>query len=127
MRKAIVAGNWKMHKTASEAVELVAALKPLLEGVAVEAAVCPPFTSLQAVHAALDHPRLGDPLLLAALRRRVFALVDPRWGAADCLDPAEAAPARVQQLAARPLARGLDVAAVAPRGTGRTAASAFCA
>ena len=39
MRKAIVTGNWKMHKTASEAVELVAALKPLLEGVAVEAAV----------------------------------------------------------------------------------------
>ena len=31
MRKAIVAGNWKMHKTASEAVELVAALKPLLD------------------------------------------------------------------------------------------------
>ena len=59
MRKAIVAGNWKMHKTASEAVELVAALKPLLEGVAVEAAVCPPFTSLQAVHAALEGSAIG--------------------------------------------------------------------
>ena len=59
MRKAIVAGNWKMHKTASEGVELVAALKPLLEGVAVEAADCPPFTSLQAVHAALEGSAIG--------------------------------------------------------------------
>ena len=59
MRKAIVAGNWKMHKTTSEAVELVAALKPLLAGVEVEAAVCPPFTSLQAVHAALEGSAIG--------------------------------------------------------------------
>ena len=59
MRKVIVAGNWKMHKTASEAVELVAALKPLLEGVAVEAAVCPPFTRLQAVHAAREGSAIG--------------------------------------------------------------------
>ena len=59
MRKAIVAGNWKMHKTASEAVELVAALKPLLAGVEVETAVCPPFTSLQAVHAALEGSAIG--------------------------------------------------------------------
>ena len=59
MRKVIVAGNWKMHKTAAEAVELVAALKPLLEGVAVEAVVCPPFTSLQAVHAALEGSAIG--------------------------------------------------------------------
>ena len=59
MRKVIVAGNWKMHKTASEAVELVAALKPLLKGVAVEAVVCPPFTSLQAVHAALEGSAIG--------------------------------------------------------------------
>ena len=46
MRKVIVAGNWKMHKTAPKAVELIAALKPLLEGVAVEAVVpglCPHF------------------------------------------------------------------------------------
>ncbi|MEE3258485.1 MAG: triose-phosphate isomerase [Candidatus Latescibacterota bacterium] len=59
MRKAIVAGNWKMHKTASEAVELVAALKPLLEGVAVEVAVCPPFTSLQALSAILEGSAIG--------------------------------------------------------------------
>lgn len=59
MRKAIVAGNWKMHKTASEAVELVAELKPLLAGVEVETAICPPATSLQAVHAALEGSAIG--------------------------------------------------------------------
>lgn len=60
MRKVIVTGNWKMHKTACEAVELVATLKPLLEGVAtVEVAVCPSFTSLQAVYAALEGSAIG--------------------------------------------------------------------
>ena len=59
MRKAIVAGNWKMHKTASEAVELVTQLKPLLAGVEVETAICPPSTSLQAVHAALEGSAIG--------------------------------------------------------------------
>ena len=50
MRKPVVAGNWKMNKTASEAVdlarELVAAIQPF---VAVERVLCPPFTALAAV------------------------------------------------------------------------------
>ena len=58
-RTPLVAGNWKMHKTASEAVELVAAFKPLREGVAVEVAVCPPFPSLQALHAVLEGSAIG--------------------------------------------------------------------
>lgn len=51
MRKAIVAGNWKMHKTAAEAVRLVKQLKVLIgeETVGVEVVVCPPFTALAAV------------------------------------------------------------------------------
>ena len=50
----LVAGNWKMHKTAAEAVGLVRALlvEPLPTGV--EVAVCPPFTALAEVHRALD-------------------------------------------------------------------------
>ena len=31
MRKAIIAGNWKMNKTPAEAVELINALKPLVK------------------------------------------------------------------------------------------------
>ncbi len=51
MRKAIIAGNWKMHKTTSEAVRLVKQLKVLVsdEIAGVEVVVCPPFTALAAV------------------------------------------------------------------------------
>ena len=51
-RKVIVAGNWKMNKTASEGVALVNALKPLVADVCsccAEVVVCPPFTTLYAV------------------------------------------------------------------------------
>ncbi len=49
-RKVIVAGNWKMNKTASEGVALVRALKPLVADVtAAEVVVCPPFTTIGAV------------------------------------------------------------------------------
>ncbi|MBF0386320.1 MAG: triose-phosphate isomerase [Candidatus Omnitrophica bacterium] len=50
MRKKIIAGNWKMYKTAPEALELVAALKKEIGGVtAVDVVVCPPFVHLGAV------------------------------------------------------------------------------
>ncbi|HWH45459.1 MAG TPA: triose-phosphate isomerase [Thermoleophilaceae bacterium] len=48
-RTPLIAGNWKMHKTAAEARTFVRGLAPLVEGVAgVEIAVCVPFTSLAA-------------------------------------------------------------------------------
>ncbi len=53
MRKPIIAGNWKMHKTISESVALIKELAPLVAGAAAEAAVCPPFTALAAAKAAL--------------------------------------------------------------------------
>ena len=49
-RKVIVAGNWKMNKTASEGVALVEALKPLVADVTdADVVVCPPFTTIGAV------------------------------------------------------------------------------
>jgi len=49
-RRPIIAGNWKMYKTATEAVALVKALKREVDGVKdVEIVVCPPFTALAAV------------------------------------------------------------------------------
>jgi triosephosphate isomerase len=49
-RKVIIAGNWKMNKTASEAVALVDELKGKVEDVTnVDVVVCPTFTSLCAV------------------------------------------------------------------------------
>lgn len=49
MRKTIIAGNWKMNKTVSEAVSLVKELKKLVKGANSEVIVCPSFTALSAV------------------------------------------------------------------------------
>jgi triosephosphate isomerase len=49
-RKVIIAGNWKMNKTAAEGKALVEELKPLVAGLDnVEIGVAPTFTSLAAV------------------------------------------------------------------------------
>ena len=48
-RRPLVAGNWKMHKTGPEAREFCAALAALVgEAPAVDVAVCPPYTALEA-------------------------------------------------------------------------------
>lgn len=49
MRKAIIAGNWKMNKTVSEAVALVEELKPLVKDAKCDVVVCPTFVCLDAV------------------------------------------------------------------------------
>ena len=49
-RKLIIAGNWKMNKTVTEATDLVEALdRDLGTQTDVEVLVCPPFTALDAV------------------------------------------------------------------------------
>ena len=49
-RKILIAGNWKMNKTATEAVELA---KPIIEAIGnqndIDVLMCPPFTSISAV------------------------------------------------------------------------------
>jgi len=51
MRKPIIAGNWKMHNTINEAVELVNGLKRDLSSVdQVDIVVCPTFTALSDVN-----------------------------------------------------------------------------
>lgn len=58
-RRPMMAGNWKMYKTAAEAVELVEAIGAgLLAGGDVEVVVCPPFTALSAVAGAIDSAAL---------------------------------------------------------------------
>jgi triosephosphate isomerase len=53
-RRPLIAGNWKMHRTAAEAVALVTALKELLPAHPVaEVVVLPPFTALAAVRGVL--------------------------------------------------------------------------
>jgi len=61
MRKKIVAGNWKMNKTGTEAVELIAGIRAALDDVnsSVEVVVCPPFTTLAAAATALAGSAIG--------------------------------------------------------------------
>ena len=55
MRRFLIAGNWKMHKTVQEAVELVRELKELVSDVKDrDILVCPPFTALYAVSRELE-------------------------------------------------------------------------
>ncbi len=53
MRKPIIAGNWKMNKTAAEAKALIEELKPLVARARAEVVVCVPFTDLEVVGEAL--------------------------------------------------------------------------
>jgi triosephosphate isomerase (TIM) len=55
-RTPLVAGNWKMHKTRSQAAEFCSGLAPLVDDLdEVDLAVCPPFTALDIVA-----ERIGD-------------------------------------------------------------------
>jgi triosephosphate isomerase len=46
MRKPIIAGNWKMNKTPSEASALIRELIPLVQDAQCDVVVCPPFVCL---------------------------------------------------------------------------------
>ena len=58
MRKPIIAGNWKMNKTAKEAVELINELKPLVAKSKPEVVVCVPYTDLWAVAEAIKGSKI---------------------------------------------------------------------
>ena len=62
MRKPIVAGNWKMHKTPSEAEALIKELIPMVKGSACEVVVGPTFPCLDRAAKALA----GSSIALAA-------------------------------------------------------------
>lgn len=54
MRKAIIAGNWKMNNTVSQAIKLAEDLKPLVEDAACDVVICPTFVCLDAVLKAVE-------------------------------------------------------------------------
>jgi len=63
VRQPIVAGNWKMHGTRSEAAALASAVRDGLTGTTrAEVVFCPPFTALQTVGQAIQ----GSPVQLGA-------------------------------------------------------------
>src|SRR5262249_6158188 len=61
-RRPLVAGNWKMHRTAGEAVQLIRQLREHLLPGRAEVMVAPPFTALPAAKHALE----GTEILLGA-------------------------------------------------------------
>ena len=46
MRKPIIAGNWKMNMTPSQAKELINELKPLVKDAKCDVVICPPYVDL---------------------------------------------------------------------------------
>jgi triosephosphate isomerase len=63
MRRPLIAGNWKMHKTVSQAIELVAGLKrELYDEAGTEIVICPPFTALGPIGEIVQ----GSPIQLGA-------------------------------------------------------------
>ncbi len=60
MRKPIIAGNWKMNKTADEALAFVREIRNGLNNItSVESVVCPPFIALPTVSDALKGTRIA--------------------------------------------------------------------
>ena len=49
LRKAVIAGNWKMNKTRPEAKALIEELKPLVANAGCDVVACVPFTNLETV------------------------------------------------------------------------------
>ncbi len=52
LRKAVIAGNWKMNKTPAEAKELIAAIAPLVKDAGCDVVACAPFVDLSAAQEA---------------------------------------------------------------------------
>ena len=59
LRRKMIAGNWKMHKTVSEAVELAEDIVMETNGTLNEVVIFPPFTALETVADAIDGKPVG--------------------------------------------------------------------
>lgn len=59
LRQPMIAGNWKMHKTVAEALDLAKDVVNLTNGALPEVVIFPPFTALESVAAAIDGRHVG--------------------------------------------------------------------
>ncbi len=60
MRTPIIAGNWKMHKTVAEAIQLAHEIcEAVVDIDGVDVVLCPPFTSLGAVKNIVENTKVG--------------------------------------------------------------------
>jgi len=60
MRAPLIAGNWKMNTTITEAVQLTTQLRSLIDGIlGIEKVVCPPFVSISSVKEVLKNSSIS--------------------------------------------------------------------
>jgi triosephosphate isomerase len=59
LRKAVIAGNWKMNKTPAEAKELAEAIRPLVKDAKCGVVLCVPYVDLAAVLDAVKGTNIG--------------------------------------------------------------------
>lgn len=59
LRKAVIAGNWKMNKTPAEAKELMDGIKPLVKDADCDVVVCVPYVDLCTVLEAAKGTKIG--------------------------------------------------------------------
>ena len=59
LRKAVIAGNWKMNKTPAEAKELMEGIKPLVKNAGCDVVVCVPYVDLCTVLEAAKGTSIG--------------------------------------------------------------------
>jgi triosephosphate isomerase len=59
LRKAVIAGNWKMNKTPAEAKELMEGIKPLVADAGCGVVVCVPYVDLETVLEAAKGTKIG--------------------------------------------------------------------
>ncbi len=59
LRKAVIAGNWKMNKTPAQAKELIEEIKPLVRGANCDVVVCVPYVDLSAALEATKGTDIG--------------------------------------------------------------------
>lgn len=59
VRRYLIAGNWKMHKTVEEALDLAEELTEETNGTENEVVIFPPFTALESVAEAIDGKAVG--------------------------------------------------------------------
>ena len=62
LRKAVIAGNWKMNKTPAEAKELIPAIAPLVKDADCDVVACTPFVDL----ASAQEPAAGTNIQIGA-------------------------------------------------------------
>ncbi len=58
VRRAVIAGNWKMNKNRKEAKALIEELKPLVAGAGCDVVICVPYTNLETALALTEHTNI---------------------------------------------------------------------